>query len=85
MIRAGFRAPETKEAQHIVRRMSAGAALDRNFVDRSVTSQLMILSEQEYQDGIDRIRSTKEAAATRGEDLVLTTDVRLYATVGWAA
>ncbi len=85
MIRAGFRAPETREAQHIVRRMSAGAALDRNLVDRSVTSQLMILSEQEYQDGLDRIQSTKDAATTRGEDLVLTTDVRLYATVGWAA
>jgi len=83
MARAGFRSCETREAQHIVRRVSARAALDRNLVDRSVTSQLMILSEQEYQDGLNRIRTAMEAAAAKGEDLTLTTDVRLYATVGW--
>lgn len=85
MARAGFRACETREVQRIERRVSAGAALGGDLVDRSVTSQLMILSEQEYQDGLDRIQSTLKAAAATGEDLMLNTDVRLYATLGWAA
>jgi hypothetical protein len=42
----------------------------------------MILSQQEYQAGLDRIRTARDAAVAGGGDLVLNMDVRLYATLG---
>lgn len=83
MAEAGFTRSETREAQRIVRQVFAHDAIERNLLDRSVTSQLMILSEQEYQDGFHRIRSAMEAASAMGEELALATDLRLYATIGW--
>ncbi len=83
MARAGIARSETWEAQHIIRQVFARDAMERNLLDRSVTSQLMILSEQEYQDGLHRIRSAMDTASAMGEELMLATDLRLYATIGW--
>lgn len=79
---AGFEACETVVAEHIVMDRSAREALDRNLLARSVTSQLAILSEAEYEAGIARIRADLASAEARGEDLRLKTDLYLYATFG---
>jgi SAM-dependent methyltransferase len=84
MARAGFVRCETKEVQHFTRPIPARAAMERGLLDRSFTSQLMILSEQEYQDGVNRIRLQMDAVSATGADLVLATDLRFYATIGWA-
>ena len=83
MAEAGFARCATREAQPIMKRVPAGTALERGLLDRSATSQLMILSEEEYQDGLERIRGASAAATAAGGDLVLATDLRLYATTGW--
>jgi ubiquinone/menaquinone biosynthesis C-methylase UbiE len=83
MARAGFRRCETSVAEHLVMQIPAQAAIERGLLDQSYTSQLTILSKQEYQAGLDRIRRAIDAEKTRGAELVLVADLRLYATVGW--
>ena len=45
-------------------------------------SQLSILTDEEYRQGVDRIREAVESAEVRGESLYLSADLRLYATFG---
>lgn len=48
-----------------------------------MTSQLAMLSEAEYNEGIARVRQDISSVAARGGELVLVTDLRLCATTGW--
>jgi hypothetical protein len=63
--------------------MPARTAIERGLLAQSYTSQLTILSTQEYQDGIGRITQAIDAGKVRGEELILAGDLRLYATSGW--
>jgi len=71
---AGFTWAESFEADRIEAVRSPADALSAGIVDRAYTSQLTVLSDEEYEAGVARIR-------TATADLV--TDFRLYATVGW--
>ncbi len=83
MAKAGFCRCETSVAEHIVIQLPAQAAIEQGLLDQSYTSQLTILSKQEYQAGLDRVRHVIDAEKTRGAELMLVADLRLYATVGW--
>jgi ubiquinone/menaquinone biosynthesis C-methylase UbiE len=72
----------TCEVQHLPARLSARTAIEEGRLDRSMTSQLAVLTDEQYQRGIDRIRSALESAEARGETLHLSADLRLYATYG---
>jgi len=80
MALAGFAWTESMEAEHIEVVQSAKEALDNGIVDPSFTSQLTVLSDEEFRRGLDRLRLANDEAA--GE-LQLVADFRLYATVGW--
>jgi ubiquinone/menaquinone biosynthesis C-methylase UbiE len=77
---AGFVDCVTEVAERIVFDRSARECLDRNLLAKESTSQLSLLSDAQYQRGIDRIRRDVEAAEAAGESLRLTADLRLYAT-----
>jgi ubiquinone/menaquinone biosynthesis C-methylase UbiE len=77
---AGFVDCVTEVAERIVFDRSARECLDRNLLAKESTSQLSLLSDEQYQRGIDRIRRDLVAAETAGESLHLTADLRLYAT-----
>jgi hypothetical protein len=49
-------------------------------VTPTFTSQLTVLSEEEFARGVERIR---EADAAAGGTLQLVADFKLYATIGW--
>jgi len=49
-------------------------------IDTSFTSQLTVLTPDEFQSGVARIR---EAEREAGGELHLIADFRLYATIGW--
>ena len=74
---------ESRQVEHIVRRVSAGEAWKRGLLDRSATSQLMILSEGEYREGLESVRAAMVAAGREGGDLVLAANLRLFATTAW--
>lgn len=83
MAQVGFSRYETMVAEHLTVHLPAHTALDRGLLDQSYTSQLTILSTQEYQDGIARVTQAIDAAKVAGEELTLVGDLRLYATSGW--
>jgi ubiquinone/menaquinone biosynthesis C-methylase UbiE len=80
MALAGFTWTESMEADHIERLYLAAEALANGVVDPSFTSQLTVLSDEEFSRGSERLRQANEAA---GGELQLVADFRLYATVGW--
>ena len=79
---AGFIDCQTQEIQHLPTRLSARTALAQGRLDRGATSQLTVLTEDQYRRGIDRIRQDMESAEARGGSLFLSADLRLYATSG---
>jgi SAM-dependent methyltransferase len=77
---AGFIDVHTREVQRLAARLSAGQALDSGRLARHMTSQLAGLSDEQYQEGLQQIRSAAREADARGDTLWLTADLRLYAT-----
>lgn len=83
MTAAGFTRAETFVAMHAPGRMPARDALDTGYFDRSRTSQLTILSDDDYARGLARIERQIDAADRRDETFEIVSDLRVYATVGW--
>jgi len=83
MSQYGFVCCEAREVQHIRATMPARLAETEGFLDRSFASQLAILSKKEYENGLTRLNNAIKESTAIGEDLLLTTDLRLYAVVGW--
>ena len=77
---AGFATAESYEADHVEALTPASEALTTGLVDRAYTSQLTVLTDEEFARGVERIRAADRDA---GGDLQLVTDFRLYATIGW--
>ena len=71
---AGFTESATEVAQHIPAIVPFAMATERGLLDRRSTSQLMVISDGEYEAGLQRLRSERPT---------LTADLRLYATIGW--
>jgi ubiquinone/menaquinone biosynthesis C-methylase UbiE len=73
---AGFAEAATEVAQHIPAEMPFAVATERGLIDRRSTSQLMVITRAEYDEGLQRLRAEKPT---------LKADLRLYATVGRVA
>lgn len=82
MALAGFTWTESMEADHIEVVQPAAEALASGVVDAAFTSQLTVLSEEEFSRGAERLRQANDAA---GGELQLVADFRLYATIAWLA
>ena len=82
MLALQFSSVRTSEVQHLPVRLSARAAIERGRLRKGATSQLAVLTDDEYQRGLERIRSALESAEARGESLGLNADLRLHATFG---
>lgn len=81
---AGFIDVHTREVQHLTTRLSGGPALDSGRLARHMTSQLAVLSDEQYQEGLLAIRKAVREADARGETLCLAADLRLYGTYATA-
>lgn len=75
---SGFAHCDTREVQRLPTQLAVSEAARRGFLERTSTSQLMVISQAEYDTGMKQIR-------TGDPDAVLTADLRLYGTTGWAA
>jgi ubiquinone/menaquinone biosynthesis C-methylase UbiE len=78
---AGFQACQTIVAQHWAGAVSVADAETRGLLERTSTSQLLVIPDAEYEAGVVRIQ-TLEALAGEPAPL-LRADLRLYATSGW--
>jgi SAM-dependent methyltransferase len=79
---SGFVRCETVEVQHLAHRIGVAEAVDRGFLDRTSTSQFMVISQVAYEAGVARVHST---TTTAPHEKLLVVDLRLYGTTGWAA
>ncbi len=75
-----FSSVRTSEVQHLPVSLSARAAIEKGRLRKGATSQLAVLTDEEYQRGVERIRRAVESAEALGESLCLTADLRLHAT-----
>jgi SAM-dependent methyltransferase len=74
---SGFAACVTREVQHLQVRLDARVALEQGRLGQSVTSQLSLLTDAEYRQGLDRIHEAAASVERRGESLYLDADLRL--------
>ena len=80
MHEAGFENCITQEVEHWIYRIPAREILEQGRLDKAATSQLSVLTDEEYQQGIQRIHTDIQRAEEKGEILFLTADLRLYRT-----
>jgi SAM-dependent methyltransferase len=82
MSNAGFKKCITQEVEHWIIRVPAREALEQGRLDKAATSQLSVLTDAEYQQGIERIRADVQRAEDQGQTLFLKVNLRLYGTRG---
>ncbi len=73
LVANGFVGMETTIAQHIPAAVPFQQAQEMGLVDRRSTSQLMVIADDEYEAGLERLRRDQP---------VLRADLRLFATIG---
>jgi len=83
LVAAGFSECRTNLVHHLLRHFPAREALAGGLLQKTTVSQLTLLSDAEYQQGIERIRQGLQDAEARGEPFMLTVDLRFYATIAW--
>jgi SAM-dependent methyltransferase len=71
------------ESMHLPVRQPAAEALAKGLLDQSTTSQLAVLSDEEYNRGMEKLRQDIASAEGRQETLMIGADLRVYATTGW--
>jgi len=79
----GFINCNTIETLHIPVKLSARSALQSGRLEKNTTSQLTILTEEEYNAGLSRLVKDIELKENQHEDLMIGADLRLYATTAW--
>jgi len=83
MALAGFAWAESFEADRIEAVQPAADLFATGVIDRTFTSQLTVLTDEEFERGVARIRRAQGERADAGGELMLLSDFRLLATVGW--
>jgi ubiquinone/menaquinone biosynthesis C-methylase UbiE len=75
LTKAGFRNSTTEVVQHLPAEMSFEIAREKGFLDRSSTSQLMVISDDDYEAGMRRLLVERPT---------LRADLRVYGTIAEA-
>jgi glucose/arabinose dehydrogenase len=83
MVACGFSRVATTEALHMPVQMSARLALESGRLAKTTTSQLALLADHEYDEGIGHLVRDIENSEGQGRALTIEADLRLYATTGW--
>jgi len=79
----GFINCKTIEVLHIPVKLSARSALQSGRLAKNTTSQLTVLTDEEYNAGLSRLVKDIELKEAKHEDLMIGADLRLYATTAW--
>ena len=85
MTDAGFERCTTIEAQHVRGKEAALSDIESGRINKNSASQLLLLSDEEYAEGLRRIRQDVRAAEADGTRIEIGVDLGLYATFGWVS
>ena len=80
---AGFGRIECRAVKHVVDHKSGWSVLDDPFLRKEATSQLILLSDEAYADGIVRMVNALTEADERGESLTFPVSLHIDMFVGW--
>jgi hypothetical protein len=58
-------------------------AMEKGFLAKTTTSQLIVLTHEEYNRGIRQLQRDIESAEASRSTLTIGADLRVYATIGW--
>jgi ubiquinone/menaquinone biosynthesis C-methylase UbiE len=83
MTQAGFIHFENLTLEHFANQYPGRAVLDDPFLPKNSTSQLALLSDQAYAQGIQRIEHDIEAAEQAGEQILFSSSIYLHMVTGW--
>jgi ubiquinone/menaquinone biosynthesis C-methylase UbiE len=83
MIAAGFERVELTLAEEIGDPKYGPAVLEDPFLAKNACSQLALLSDQAYEEGLCRIRRALAEAEAQGNTLVFQSTIRIQQLVGW--
>jgi ubiquinone/menaquinone biosynthesis C-methylase UbiE len=83
MINNGFVECSTVEAHHMQITLPAHEALKSGRLAKTSTSQLVLLTDEEYNRGINRIRLDIQKSKAERKALNIGLDLRIYSTTGW--
>jgi ubiquinone/menaquinone biosynthesis C-methylase UbiE len=83
LVRADFSWSESSEVEVFEHVVSAADAFERGLVSRHFSSQLAVLSDEEFDAGVTRIRDGMAEATREGRELMLASELHLFATTGW--
>ncbi len=83
MSECGFLDCNTVEALHMPIQLSARSALETGRLAKATTSQLTVLTDEEYSEGLTHLIKDIEVKEAQHEALTIGADLRLYATTGW--
>ena len=83
LVGAGFSWCESFEVQVFEHTIPASRAFERGLVDRSFSSQLTVLSHDEFAAGVARIRDAMRQRKDEGGELQLASELHLFAVTGW--
>jgi ubiquinone/menaquinone biosynthesis C-methylase UbiE len=81
MVAAGFEAATLQLVHHVVDPKVGRAVLDDPFLEKNSASQLILLSDEAYAEGLRRIEADLAAAEAAGETLLFTVDLQIYSLV----
>lgn len=79
----GFINCDTIEALHMPIKLSARSALQSRRLEKTTTSQLTVLTDEEYNAGLGRLMRDIEVNEAQHKELTIVADLRLYATTAW--
>jgi len=81
---AGFQDIQSPLVEHISEKFVGDAVFDNNyFLEKGSSSQLILLSDEAYQVGLERMRSAVAAAKARGKEVVFNTEIKNWMTYGY--
>jgi SAM-dependent methyltransferase len=80
---SGFAWTESFEADHEDLLLPFESVSSNGTVDRTFTSQLMLIDDAAFSRGAERLQQAARDAAAGGRALSLAEDLRYYATIGW--
>ncbi len=85
MTEAGFEDVDRRVAERISGSLEGRAVLDDHFLRKGGTSQLTLLSDEAYEEGLRRIRAALAEVEARGQSLAFSVDIALMAVTARAA
>jgi ubiquinone/menaquinone biosynthesis C-methylase UbiE len=80
---AGFQHIQSPMVERITEEFVGEAVFNNYFLEKDSCSQLILLSDEAYQAGLDRMQSAIDEAKARGKDIIFSTEIKNWMTYGF--